>query len=760
MGLSALQLLNCREIGQSSNEKPFHGRQHRKTIGLYTQHWLRILCYIWRTHDSYAPAPGYRFTRRQRQRFAAFRQAVDVFDRCQNRIHWQQMEETCLAFWVSLLDHDLGSHQYQNALVSGAAVLGWDAVKQVWKRPQQYTQILSGLITVARMVVGLYACEQHTSEVRRLRDEGWDDGVTAPRAPSIFSLVQSMVKRYMTLTQFDGQPSPMDFFYHTRTLGRSICMNTASEGRVSWHHDEVQYGSTRFTMSKLRGMIHGLVEKTRTRLHRDLLLLNLDQHGRVQKGSTPLPALDLGRLRDDPTNTADGWSFLSGNGSVLPVNGVDWLHDRMFTEGYLRQQFILADPAPDHGHPGIHWRPARVKQYFDVVRQVKKDLLVLVHMTGGGPGRGTEILTVRHRNDSTGEGRGVFIDGGLVDIVVGYHKGYGFSAKSKIIHRFLPREVSELVVYYLWLVQPFVEILQMYHECQKDFGAWLWEPKGRDEVGTDEDDDDFDDEPQEHVLEPVAAEDEDDEFERRMDQTAVDERPPKPVSTNVDGFWDTNRFRYTLERATEQGMAAKVSVMAWRHLVKAMMRDYAQDPQVLQMLQGDGEMGEKSDDEVRDRQFGHSPWVAGMVYGRSIQEFPGQTAYQCTAFRRVSVEWHRFLGFRPVQDTDGKAQIARRVTVDVSAEAERAQNQRWYASARTDLTRALQQMFNDPNVQFRGRQRDVLDAIVAAATLKLPFQASSDAPFVFLTLTPRHLQHHYYASCDDTITLSALRILD
>jgi hypothetical protein len=41
------------------------------------------------------------------------------------------------------------------------------------------------------------------------------------------------------------------------------------------------------------------------------------------------------------------------------------------------------------------------------------------------------------------------MDGGLVDIIVGYYKGYSFSAKSKIIHRFLPREVSELVVYYL-----------------------------------------------------------------------------------------------------------------------------------------------------------------------------------------------------------------------------------------------------------------------------------------------------------------------
>lgn len=721
MGLSALQLLNCREIGQSSNEKPFYGRQHQKTISLYTQHWTRILCYIWRTHDSEDPAPGYRLNSRQRQRFAAFRQAVDLFDRRKHRNTWQRMEEACLAFWVSLLDHDLGSHQYQNALVSGAAVLGWDAVREVWRRPQSYTQILSGLITVARMIVGLSACEQHEAEVRRLRDEGGDDATTEQQAPSIFSLVQSMVQRFMTLTQFNGTPSPMDFFYHTRTIGRSICMNTASEGRVSWHNDEVQYNSTRFTMSKLRGMVHGLVEKTRTRLHRDLLLLNLDPHGQVQKGSTPIPALDLSALRDDPTNITDGWSFLSGNESVLSVDGADWLHDRVFTESYLRQQFILADPAADHGHSGIHWRSARIKKYFDAVCQFKKDLLVLFQMAGGGPGRGTEILTVRHRNDSTGEGRGIFMDGGLVDVVVGYHKGYGFSAKSKIIHRFLPREVSELVVYYLWLVQPFVEILQMYRDGQKEFGVWLWEPRGRDEVNTDEEDDDFDDEGSEHESEPLIDGTEDDEFGRDIGPTAVEERPPTPASTNVDGFWDTNRVRYTLERATEQGMEAKVGILAWRHLIKTIMRAFTQDPQVLQMFEDNRGRDEKSDDEVRDQQFGHSPWVAGMVYGRDIQEYPGQTAHQREAFRRVSTEWHRFLGFTGLTGHGRAVPCAR---VDVSSEAQRAQNQRWYALARADLTLALQEMFNDPKATFRGRQRDVLDAIVTRRSWILAVMAT------------------------------------
>jgi hypothetical protein len=43
----------------------------------------------------------------------------------------------------------------------------------------------------------------------------------------------------------------------------------------------------------------------------------------------------------------------------------------------------------------------------------------------------------------------------MVVFVTRYHKGYNVSGDVKIIHQYLPREVSELVVWYLWLVLPF-----------------------------------------------------------------------------------------------------------------------------------------------------------------------------------------------------------------------------------------------------------------------------------------------------------------
>ena len=46
----------------------------------------------------------------------------------------------------------------------------------------------------------------------------------------------------------------------------------------------------------------------------------------------------------------------------------------------------------------------------------------------------------------------MFIENGLVVFMTRYYKGYAISGDVKIIYRYLPREVGELLVRYLWLV--------------------------------------------------------------------------------------------------------------------------------------------------------------------------------------------------------------------------------------------------------------------------------------------------------------------
>ncbi|KAI4941648.1 hypothetical protein J4E91_010679 [Alternaria rosae] len=91
--------------------------------------------------------------------------------------------------------------------------------------------------------------------------------------------------------------------------------------------------------------------------------------------------------------------------------------------------------------PRTLWHDAAVAAYMRTVRRFKETLFALVHLSAGGPARGTEITSVQYKNSAEGVGHwGVFLDRGLVSFVSTYHKGYDFTKKVKAIHRYVPRE--------------------------------------------------------------------------------------------------------------------------------------------------------------------------------------------------------------------------------------------------------------------------------------------------------------------------------
>ena len=70
----------------------------------------------------------------------------------------------------------------------------------------------------------------------------------------------------------------------------------------------------------------------------------------------------------------------------------------------------------------------------------------------------------------------------MVVFISRYHKGFHISNDTKVIQRYLPQEVGELVVQYLWLILPFVEILQAYQWQQRGVAPkprrleYIWGP--------------------------------------------------------------------------------------------------------------------------------------------------------------------------------------------------------------------------------------------------------------------------------------------
>ncbi|KFY31540.1 hypothetical protein V493_01012 [Pseudogymnoascus sp. VKM F-4281 (FW-2241)] len=146
-------------------------------------------------------------------------------------------------------------------------------------------------------------------------------------------------------------------------------------------------------------------------------------------------------LADDPSISELGWNFLKHSENLTLHGYEDWLLTRVIKTDWLRDEF-LENPQ------SVKWKKQAVHRYLKQVDSFLERLLLLVHITGGQPARGSELTSLQFCNSTHGIRRSVFIENGLVSFVTFYHKGYSIQGSTKIVHRYLPREVSELVVYY------------------------------------------------------------------------------------------------------------------------------------------------------------------------------------------------------------------------------------------------------------------------------------------------------------------------
>jgi superfamily II DNA helicase RecQ len=672
VGRSALEFVNRRETGARTNEVPFYSKQKVPTVRKYSQRLVVILRYLWRTYER-KRRPPYKLTGTQYMRMWMLQQTARSGDRAKT-------EEYCLRFWIALLDHPLSGDEHESGLLSGLAILGVKPEQQGggWVPAHEYSQTLSALITTSRALV------VHCAHV--LREEGLR---REEKVATAFELVKDMVRRFMTLTEFDGKPSPMNRMLHMRTYAYATAKETMTGGRVSWDRDRLLIDKQSFTLADLQSMAKGLYETVRLQLLRDILLLDVDERGEVRPGTTPLPSLSLDKLVDQPAEMAKGWTFLKH-----PENGLaswdDWLFNRVLTEPRLRQRFVHGI---DHTQPPprIQWQDRAVAEYMRDVRKFKEGQFVLVHISGGAPARGSEITSIQCENGEEGIGyRGIFAEGGLLSFTTTYHKGYSLSKRVKTIHRYVPEEVGEVVVYYLGLGRPFVNDLQMLHGGVTRRTAFMWEPEPEEEW----------DSGSECGEEGACGADSEGEDEERSNKEAA----------NPDGFWGTDRTRRVMREQTSRYLHAILSTSTWRHAYPAIHRELARDGRVvetLDMVYYDREPVGRSD--ARAKQAGHSRTTEETVYGRALVESPFQTMAEREEFRRVSTDWHRILGFASAW-REGCVHPATRS--QMLAQQEEEERRRWATLASVDLATQLKQLVGRPDAVFRSAQKAGLEAIV------------------------------------------------
>ncbi|KAK5110579.1 hypothetical protein LTR85_000994 [Meristemomyces frigidus] len=685
VGRPVMQYVNRRETGASTSDRPFYSKQKVQTIRRYTDQFVKILRYIWPT-AAVQDRPRYRLTHPQQTALEQLREAATtiVEEQPGDPPHRRRRG---------------GARMGENAVLSGLAVLGADGENGSWMPAINYTPILAAVITTMRAIVVRRAWRTPQNQIELNVRNGIPKDYADQGVFSVFDGVKKDVEEFMTMTEVGGHPTPINTIYTQKMYGMKIRYTTKAEGRVSWKgNDMVLIRKIKFSMGDIRSIVHGLLAHVRQQLAEQLLLLPRSTDPTTWRPEE-LPRFDVQQIRDDHAMMDEGWSFWKDVRNEWPVDGERYMGMRLFQSGAVRERFVRCQSGPS-----VEYHADAVAQYLRAVKKFKEKLIVLVHMSAGAPARSTELTSIQCENGKHARSqRGVFIDNGLVMFVTAYHKGYSASQSQKIVHRFVPREVGEVVIFYLWFVRPFERILQGLAYGQALFSSWMWEPEPEEEWAEDEIDDDAPD-----------AGSESEESGRGREATEEE------TNTDEDDETETVRVRTAPAEARDSNLiGVPIGISDWRQVYPAIHREFAHDPSIRETLaqiydqSHPHSQAEKTAEDgiaaTRAKQSGHNFQMEEDVYGRSLEQSPFTTIAEKDRFRRVSVDWHRFLQFPSAWEPDSQDPDVRR---RIKQEQDDARFHRWEQMRNIDVEAELRRLYHDPRATFRGAQRDALNLII------------------------------------------------
>jgi superfamily II DNA helicase RecQ len=534
----------------------------------------------------------------------------------------QELERGILFFIISLLDYVVQGWEYESPLVCALAVI---AVRpQGWLGLDKFPSILSALIKTSR-----YLVLQEAYETPTVLAEADVTRAAGPRLEDVERLTHRFLRR--------GTRSPFEWMFDLRSYGQHLAMQSAAGGKVSWTGDRLSYGDISLDISQLKRMVSLLSYDTRQLLDSCLLF------------GLPTPAISIQSLVDNPSSTEAGFSLVrhSEARKLLEVEGGCWLLDQVVRSPDLQLKFFADRTSNTFKLPAVN-------QYMHSVNHFRTNLAVLCHITSGQPARATELLSIRHRNSYEGEQRGVYLDGGLVNLTTSYYKGSTIEAKAdvNIIQRYLPESVGLVVVRYLWLVLPWIELLETQCYSRTKVSDHLW---------------------------------------------------PDQLPGHA---FDENSFRTRFRQITEKYTGCSgINISSYRHVAIAISRKYLTAvEQFVDVVDASDEQGDAVDGTTPlDAQASHSSYVAQLVYGRDGQAVAGSLPTSRDKFRTVSRAWHSLLGCGSLRREEDVSKSDKAVT-------EQQVVRRWELLRQSDPLVQLRELFS-PQAEFRPKQDEVLRAV-------------------------------------------------
>ena len=223
-------------------------------------------------------------------------------------------------------------------------------------------------------------------------------------------------------------------------LASAIAYGTSGMPQIEWLDDDYQracINGKAVELDDIRKFVLDRTKAAKMQLEKEILF----GHEFKEFGYTSAKVMDVLR------NRKIGYSFIDS-----PENGFIKFKDKLM-ETLLNDPRISPFFVKRVRGGRIEWNKDGCEKWLKRTKAFLETLMPTIHITYGQPSRGEELATIRVKNQLNGM-RGVYMSRGLVMILVSYSKTRSTTGKDKLVARFLPKEVGDLLVKYLSLVRP------------------------------------------------------------------------------------------------------------------------------------------------------------------------------------------------------------------------------------------------------------------------------------------------------------------
>jgi hypothetical protein len=451
IGAQALKEIN-KKVACEEGSELFDAKIDEQRLIIYVQWFQRVLMYIWRceTLQDARGHPVYATTREQKDAREVTRLAivglcqrnaegVPSTDNAESESEHMGKIGQAIADWCkSLFAQRCKENDLEGPLISALTVLAATAGDE-WNTAIKYAEILPGIIHIGRLIVIYTAFHEREQRVKTttLSDKG-----ESQIAPSCYELIKRDVDTFMTFSSDGGTWAPMECCFRTLSSAWKVIYGTDRSRKCQLQEGKFQIGEERFELWQVKEMVRRVNQGGAMMLFGNIM--GLPAKGDDWDRST-LPTIDWDNIKDDASNTRPGYSFMvdQRNDSWEGGDQCQWLLDRILRRISGRTQY---------------WDGKRLSVKFitEMKGHIEKlqTYLCMAGQLNSAPGKGWEILSCTWKNGSQGEKRTSGIDNGLFYLVTHYDKNWGGTGETKLVYRYLPREVGELFVYYLVVVRP------------------------------------------------------------------------------------------------------------------------------------------------------------------------------------------------------------------------------------------------------------------------------------------------------------------